>query len=232
MAVASALGFHVTSMEGETVGLASSTDDDDYIASSSSSTAPSTPVVHIPKAEAVLFFHSVFIASYQVELLFVFCTLLSGRRRFDMQNMLTDLKLPRVLRTMFDRIEWGGVTSSPVTDSSGTANSSNSSSTASSSGRGGQRSADALDELEESEEGNETFPSCHDSAVRVQFLRVIYNYMERDCRNNEMKLELLSPLERAYFESSTDAVRVSGADITSYSALNRRKEVRVKLGCV
>lgn len=44
---------------------------------------------------------------HQVELLFVLCTLLSGRRKIDVQKKLADLGLVQSMQDMFTRLSWG-----------------------------------------------------------------------------------------------------------------------------
>lgn len=52
-------------------------------------------------------FNAYLLAPYQVEVLFVFCTLLSGRRKIDAQNILRDRGLVSVLGELFHRLPFG-----------------------------------------------------------------------------------------------------------------------------
>ena len=59
------------------------------------------------EAKNHLQFQSMILLAHQVELLFVFCTLLSGRRKLDVQERFARLGLVGCLYDMFDRLSWG-----------------------------------------------------------------------------------------------------------------------------
>ena len=64
--------------------------------------------IEIPEDAAnELQFNALLLAPYQVEILFVLCTLLGGRRKIDAQTMLGELGIVRILNEMFDRLSWG-----------------------------------------------------------------------------------------------------------------------------
>ena len=54
----------------------------------------------------VIIFASMYIWPYQIELCFVLCTLLSGRRKIDVQNKLCSLEFHRILARMWYQLEW------------------------------------------------------------------------------------------------------------------------------
>ena len=111
-------------------------------------------------------FNALLLAPYQVEVLFVICTLLGGRRKIDAQNIWTKLGLGSVLEEMFDRLSWGV------------------SSTRSSEQQNGIHG-----------------PGCEcnpESALRVQYLRLLHNYCDRDCCNYHGRRQLLSQEEYDY----------------------------------
>ena len=60
---------------------------------------PPNPVT----ARKELQFHAMFLHPHQVELLFVLCTLLSGRRKIHVQKLLAGLGMGQVLTDMFAR---------------------------------------------------------------------------------------------------------------------------------
>lgn len=52
-------------------------------------------------------FNSLLLAPYQVEVLFVICTLLGGRRKIDTQRKLKEYGIIPILNEMFHRLSWG-----------------------------------------------------------------------------------------------------------------------------
>ena len=66
-------------------------------------TIDSTPSPSPVNARKELQFHAMFLHPHQVELLFVLCTLLSGRRKIHVQKLLAGLGLGEVLTDMFAR---------------------------------------------------------------------------------------------------------------------------------
>ncbi|GMH94544.1 hypothetical protein TrST_g12621 [Triparma strigata] len=111
-------------------------------------------------------FTALLLAQYQVEVLFVLCTLLGGRRKLTVQKALSQCNLVSVLDSMFDRLSWGKVDTEAA-----------------------------------SQMGRIHGPGCEcnpESALRVQYLRLLHNYCDRDCDNYEGKREMLSRDERRY----------------------------------
>ena len=118
------------------------------------------------RAADELQFNALVLSQFQVEVLFVICTILGGRRKIDIQRMLHDIQIVPVLESMFDRLAWG------------TNNADN------------PHNANGMHG-----------PNCEcnpESALRIQYLRVIHNFCDRDCDNYEGKMELLSEAERSY----------------------------------
>ena len=104
--------------------------------------------IYNPKvAKKELQFHAMLLVPHQIELIFVLCTLLSGRRKISLQRRFSDLGFADVLRGMFDRMSWDAPPfsgSNPIEHLHG--------------------------------------PGCEcnpESAVRVQFLRLIHNFYDR-----------------------------------------------------
>ena len=105
-------------------------------------------------------FHAMVLAPHQVEILFVLCTLLSGRRKLHVQNELRAAGIPQTLDNMYTRMSWDAP---PFT---------------------------GINPLEHIHG-----PDCEcnpESSLRVQFLRLVHNYYDRDFMNNHLKSDLLS----------------------------------------
>jgi hypothetical protein len=117
------------------------------------------------EAKRQLMLYSVLLMPHLVEVFFVLCTLLSGRRKIEVQNILCRLNLGPVLLTMFDRMCWEDppfAGANPVEHIHG--------------------------------------PNCDcnpESAVRVQFLRLVHNFYDRDFAGNHIKKTLLTQAENA-----------------------------------
>lgn len=111
--------------------------------------------------EAQVILKSIVLAPYRVEVLFVLCTLLNGKRKIDYQDRLAVMGLVKILNTMFDKFQW--TPSSP------------------------QPSQAPLHG-----------PGCDcslDASLKIQFLRLIHNFCDRDYSDNASKLFLLSEYE-------------------------------------
>ncbi|KAG7395813.1 Short transient receptor putative channel 4-associated protein [Phytophthora boehmeriae] len=111
-------------------------------------------------AEAQVIMKSIVLAPYRVEVLFVLCTLLNGKRKVDFQERLAEMGLIKTLNTMFDKFQW---TSTVVP-------------------------------AHEPLHG----PGCDcslDASLKIQFLRLIHNFCDRDYSDNNNKLLLLSEHE-------------------------------------
>ncbi|KAG1698050.1 hypothetical protein DVH05_015533 [Phytophthora capsici] len=113
-------------------------------------------------AEAQVIMKSIVLAPYRVEVLFVLCTLLNGKRKVDFQERLAEMGLVKTLNTMFDKFQWNAaVTPNPQ---------------------------------HEPLHG----PGCDcslDASLKIQFLRLIHNFCDRDYSDNTSKLLLLSEHE-------------------------------------
>jgi len=120
------------------------------------------------RARKELQFHAMLLSPHQIELIFVLCTLLSGRRKIAVQQRLGAAGLDKVLLQMFDRMSWGSPPPDPAT-------------------------------MPQHIHG----PNCEcdpESPVRVQFLRLVHNFYDRDFLGNENKLLMLSPAERLFVQ--------------------------------
>jgi Trpc4-associated protein len=138
-------------------------------------------------AKKELQFHSMLLAPHQVELLFVFCTLLSGRRKIDVQHRLGALGLADVLLRMFNRLSWDSppfVGPNPLEHIHG--------------------------------------PGCEcnpESALRVQYLRLVHNFYDRDFLGNPNKKLVLTPAESMFIakcsypeQASREGLFLTGKD--------------------
>mgnify|MGYP005861671841 CR=1 FL=1 len=54
----------------------------------------------------VLSFNSLTVATHQMEILFVVCTLLGGKKKMDVQRRLVGIGLVEKLTLLFDKIDW------------------------------------------------------------------------------------------------------------------------------
>lgn len=164
-------------------------------------------------------FNALLLAPYQVEVLFVLCTLLGGRRKIDTQRILARLGIVSVLDEMFERLSWGPATNQPPPGSNadntfeamgGGVDGSEATETtqqeqqqqqAGVAGVGGAESFDPTAQQEPQQQGGIHGPGCEcnpESALRVQYLRLLHNFCDRDCDNYAGRRLLLSPSEREY----------------------------------
>jgi hypothetical protein len=122
---------------------------------------------------------SISLAPYRVEVLFVLCTLLNGKRKIDFQDRLAAMGLVDSLNMMFDKFEWH--TTTPP-----------------------------------SAQAPLHGPGCGcslDASLKIQFLRLIHNFCDRDYSDNTSKLLLLSPHELEMLkEPDMDPIDLSHPD--------------------
>ena len=141
------------------------------------------PIVNTPDDAAnALQFNALLLGPYQVEVLFVLCTLLGGRRKIDAQEALNEFGVIPILEDMFQRLPWDSVSSTrqPISN----------------------RDADG----QNSNENREDQPGIHgpgcectpESALCVQYLRLLHNFCDRDCDNYAGRRLLLSNAERTF----------------------------------
>ena len=122
-------------------------------------------------------FNGLILGPYQVELLFVLSTLLGGRRKLDAQDILKEIGLVSVLEEMFPRFPWYD--------------------------RQAQESETRHDSFthpdSEQHQNGIHGPGCEctpESALYVQYLRLLHNFCDRDCDNYSGRRLLLSASER------------------------------------
>lgn len=135
-----------------------------------------------------LLFHALILAPHMIEIIFVLCTLLSGRRKVCVQNMLLQLGMDTVLSRLFERMSWDAP---PFTG------------------------PNTMEHIHG--------PNCEcnpENAVRVQVLRLIHNYYDRDFMGNSNKFALLSPGERQFFLRDPEALADAGTGLQDGEALN------------
>eukprot|EP00959_Pyramimonas_sp_CCMP1952_P131437 2748209-Pyramimonas_sp.AAC.1 len=111
-------------------------------------------------------------ATHQVEVLFVLCTLLGGKQKTRVQDALGRLGLVDVLAYMFDFMDWTRP-APPPPDPHGVHG-----------------------------------PACScnpESALKIQFLRLVHNFCDRDSNNADNKRLLLSGSELSRFQPCTSA---------------------------
>lgn len=126
------------------------------------STPPPPPSATAAKKE--LQFHAMFLNPHHVELLFVLCTLLSGRRKINVQQKLASLGIADILLDMYGRMSWE---SKPF------------------------HGHNPMEHIHG--------PGCDcnpESALRVQYLRLVHNSYDRDFLGNNNKMLLLSAAEK------------------------------------
>ncbi|TMW64465.1 hypothetical protein Poli38472_011345 [Pythium oligandrum] len=129
--------------------------------------------------EAQVIMKSIVLAPYRVEVLFVLCTLLNGKRKIDFQDRLAAMGLVKTLNTMFDKFQWH---STPPANSQAPLHG----------------------------------PGCGcslDASLKIQFLRLIHNFCDRDYSDNTSKLLLLSETElRMLREPDTRPIDLTHSD--------------------
>lgn len=142
-------------------------------------------------ASNILQFNALLLGPYQVEVLFVLCTLLGGRRKIDAQDKLKRQGIIPVLDDMFQRLPWNSLspTRQPITFRI----------------PGNQNSG--FGDFHDQPTGIHG-PGCEctpESALCVQYLRLLHNFCDRDCDNYEGRRLLLSSSERrSIFECSVN----------------------------
>lgn len=121
--------------------------------------APGQHAIEDVEAQAIM--KSLVLAPHRVEVLFVLCTLLNGKRKIDYQDRLAEMGLVKTLNVMFDKFEWTTTTPAPA-------------------------------------HAPLHGPGCDcslDASLKIQFLRLIHNFCDRDYSDNTSKLLLLSEHE-------------------------------------
>jgi hypothetical protein len=222
---------------------------------SSGRSAPATPTdeendnaAASLEAANELQFNAMLLAPYQVEVLFVLCTLLGGRRKLDAQRLATQHGLVEVLNDMFYRLSWG--INTPHSQSSQHDLSSNDHGGGSGNGAGDNNSSGnpnniSMDTYAAGNDNNDSSngnngdggngihgPGCEcnpESALRVQYLRLLHNFCDRDCDNYRGRRLLLSTEERHYIFERDDECDGDGdgdgiADSPSSSSAAKKAE--------
>jgi hypothetical protein len=147
-------------------------------------------IVSPEDAANALQFNALMLCPYQVEVLFVLCTLLGGRRKIDAQEMLNSFGVIPILDEMLQRLPWDTLspTRQPISQRNGDDESS---------GRNQQHVSGIHG------------PGCEctpESALCVQYLRLLHNFCDRDCDNYAGRRLLLSDAERKFmFAGPPDA---------------------------
>ena len=109
--------------------------------------------------------------TYQIEMLFVLSTLLGSKRKVDTQNELSKLNIIELLTSYLEYIEWGNIYS----DS--------------------QRPSFNEENIDISDDTAYHGRGCNcdcDSALKIQYLRLLYSFCGRDSENLENKLRLFT----------------------------------------
>lgn len=109
--------------------------------------------------------------SYQIEMLFVLSTLLGSKRKSDVQNQLSKYNIIELLNSYLEYIEWGNIYNKNQRPSFNEENNN--------------------PEDDSAYHGNGCNCDC-DSALKIQYLRLIYSFCCRDADNLENKLKLFS----------------------------------------
>ncbi|KAG7339396.1 DUF3689 domain containing protein [Nitzschia inconspicua] len=132
-------------------------------------------------AANILQFNALLLGAFQVEVLFVLCTLLGGRRKIDAQEVLKRRGIIPILEDMFERLPWDSLSVSRETISNS-----------------GENGAGVSGSWEGQPTGIHG-PGCEctpESALCVQYLRLLHNFCDRDCENYGGRRLLLSQEER------------------------------------
>jgi hypothetical protein len=130
------------------------------------------------KARKLLQFQALMMAQHHVELIFVLCTLLSGRRKIFVQDRLHQLGMSKLLLQLHKKLSWGDPyfnEAMPIEHVHG--------------------------------------PGCQcnpESALRIQFLRLVHNFFDRDFVHNDIKRDLLSGEEQRLVDEGADALMTEG----------------------
>ena len=109
--------------------------------------------------------------SYQIEMLFVLSTLLGSKRKVDAQNELSQLNIVELLSSYLEYIEWGNIYSDNKRPSFS------------------EENINVQDDT--AYHGDGCNCDC-DSALKIQYLRLIYSFCCRDSENLENKLKLFT----------------------------------------
>ena len=119
--------------------------------------------------------------TFQIEMLFVLSTLLNCKRKVDVQNKLKDLKIIELLNSYLEYIEWGNIYSDT------------------------QRPSFNEENINIQDDTAYHGQGCNcdcDSALKIQYLRLIYSFCCREKENMENKLKLFSQKDiQLFFEA-------------------------------
>ena len=153
--------------------------------------------IKAPKDAAnALQFNALLLGPYQVEVLFVLCTLLGGRRKMDAQEKLNKCGVIPVLDDMFQRLPWY---SAQREQAEAAAAANTNSANTSNDGPADNVSGSGSDGGDEQQANGIHGPGCEctpESALCVQYLRLLHNFCDRDCDNYAGRHNLLSASER------------------------------------
>lgn len=130
------------------------------------------------RARNELQFHAMLLNPHQIELIFVLCTLLAGRRKLAVQKKLYEEGLSDVLLKMFDRMSWEAPPYAGI---------------------------NPMEHIHG--------PNCEcnpESAIRVQYLRLVHNFYDRDLLGNINMFSVLSPAEQVFVTSSLHQTLADG----------------------
>jgi Protein of unknown function (DUF3689) len=150
-------------------------------------------------------FNAMMLGPYQVEVLFVLCTLLGGRRKLDAQDLLNELGMIPVLDDMFQRLPWH------KRHSAGSVNEQ-------AEGPADRRDDGTGGDPDPQQSNGIHGPGCEctpESALCVQYLRLLHNFCDRDCDNYCGRRLLLSESERRLIFGGGGGGSGSGANNNS-----------------
>lgn len=169
------------------------------------------PVLTGQQAANSLQFNAIMLGAFQVEILFVLCTLLGSRRKLDAQEALQRLNVVPILRDLMVRLPWW--TDDP--DNGEIVNSH------------GQQQHHHSHSDGEGVEGIHG-PGCEctpESALCVQYLRLLHNFCDRDCDNYSGRRILLSDDERRFiFEDDMPPSQTPGLLTLTIKAFCRESD--------
>uniref|UniRef100_A0A7S4APD3 Uncharacterized protein n=1 Tax=Pseudo-nitzschia australis TaxID=44445 RepID=A0A7S4APD3_9STRA len=167
----------------QSVNSPSSLNGNDPVPHSASRSRITTP----EDAANVMQFNAVLLGPFQVEVLFVLCTLLGGRRKIDAQELLKINGITKILDDMFQRLPWDSL--SPTREPVSHRDFDN------------HRQGSSVNHNQNEEQFGIHGPGCEctpESALCVQYLRLLHNFCDRDCDNYHGRRLLLSTVERNF----------------------------------
>lgn len=135
-------------------------------------------------AEREIQFFSLLLFPYSIEIIFVICTLLVGKRKVAVQKQLYSKGFLVTLEKLFGVVSW-------VNFDFNSSNNNNSRGNGNGNGNGNGTSSDDEDEDSENDLNLELSGHAVEKAFQIQFLRLVHNFCDRDMIFNYCKSPLV-----------------------------------------